>query len=175
MGVINLKFTYVKSKSTIGRNLQLLRFLSSDDYMREVKKNFNTKKNTEQLQLEARQIIDEVVYQSYPEGSYKRTYNALRSVKVGDASNSDIEPNLAIYSDPEVSHSKVGNEGTSYLAYFEFPIRFRSFISPRGEIAPSNYRPFVERWQNMLLDVTPEMGQKALERPIKIRRTQRLK
>lgn len=108
-----------------------------------VRATLESKANIRRLTRVAQEKIQELIYDVH-EDPGDRTYAALHSFKAVAASEfgSTVRPGLAVYSEINEESANTANpEGKfSYVAFFERPVEWSSFIAESGD----PYRPFFE-------------------------------
>ena len=145
--------------------INYIKKLQSDRFFAEVRRKFEAQDEQRTLERQSRLIIQELIYNVYQPKKYRRTYSAIRSIKVATARQGQSSE-LIIYSDVLVAEAKL-NPGLSYITFFQKPIQFNSFIKPRNQRSVVNYRPFAGRLEALMRRLSRQSANSAYFNTIK--------
>lgn len=160
-----VKISLQYDKHTILAMIAYFEALLSDKFPVETKNKFESAAGLDILEQKAREIVENLIYDAYPDPG-GRTFDLLNSVMVikgGIGSQIEYKTGqVNLLSDPEVASAKY-HPTMSYLAFFEKPEEYNTFIHPRGVASnPVNFRPFFSTWTKMVQQHTEKMAIEAI-------------
>lgn len=156
---VGLKF----DKKALKALIRYFKTLKSDKFPLEIKRGYEHSNNLQELEEQAKAIIQELIYDAYPDPG-TRTYDLLNSIIAiaGGRSADSKTAQINLLSDPDVASAKYYPE-LSYAAFFEKPGEYHTFIHPRGiPSKPDNFRPFYEVWQVMVQKYSEDLALAAI-------------
>lgn len=161
---VKMQFALNKRESNLASHLRWLKYLTSKEFIEDWRKRSQNVTQQRALINIARQVIEEDIYSiSKGQGNSGRSFKTSPKEGIG----------LTLYSDPAVAPSEAGlNKGSySYLAFFEHPERWKSFIkSPNSNpLDESRYRPFFKHLTQMVQDYTVKQAVPVVNKTIAAR------
>lgn len=168
-GFYGFRIKLVSRESTLDSNINWLEYLTSPDFVDDLKERYESKKNAQHLRRVAYDVITEEVYSKH--SNPDRTDRARDSMKV--VSTGKKTANLNVISDPSVAPVKSGKlKGSprhSYLAFFEKP-EFQSFLPPEDNPYDIlKHRPFMAQLTDSVRRETERMALDALVKQVRRR------
>lgn len=166
--MVKFKFVKYKKGSNIHTLLHFLRYIRGNNLLINIKDNFETLGVADRIYASAKNVIKERVYEVYE--SKNRTEQALNALIIQTGGTS-IKPKLVLhspaYTAPNIAGKSPGRY--NYLAYFEDPVKFDSFIRSDDPLDTVRYRPFFKEMVSEVNDTARQETKRLVNRFIKRR------
>lgn len=158
------KISFSQAHKAIDRQIEFYKYLRSKEFHLRRKKKIEHGLKGIVTQV-AKNTVQVFVYDAWPDPG-DRTGNLYRSIKVNIGNGyGRLDAYIEIYSDPNVAKAKL-LPGFSYAAFFIEPVKFNSFLRPRGMKTRNTYRPFYQVWQKFMETFMPHWIKQRTEEAI---------
>lgn len=141
---MTIKF-HIRFRHNIRAHIKWFEYLESDRHFKNIKKNYETKANTRELQRLVREIVEQEIYSKNTTEGTGRIKESVESISNGNQQTAAV----TAFFDPTVSPAKGPVDqgdinSMSYAAFFDEPA-WNSFLPPNDDAySPVKYRPFRE-------------------------------